>query len=68
MAILGPLGYQAIVENAHFGLLYRDNVTTPLQIGQRVKACVRNIHPNALHYGKHNPNWDPASGNLTGTA
>jgi predicted RNA-binding protein (virulence factor B family) len=41
-----PLGYQAIVENAHLGLLYRDNVTTPLQIGQRVKAFVRNIRPN----------------------
>lgn len=41
-----PLGYQAIVENAHFGLLYRDNVTTPLQIGQRLKAFVRNIRSN----------------------
>jgi predicted RNA-binding protein (virulence factor B family) len=43
-----PLGYQAIVENAHLGLLYRDNITTPLQIGQRVKAFVRNIRPNDL--------------------
>lgn len=40
------LGYQAIVENRHLGLLYRDNVTTPLQIGQHVKAFVRNIRPN----------------------
>lgn len=41
-----PLGYQAIVENAHSGLLYRDNVTVPLQIGQRLQAFVRNIRPN----------------------
>ncbi len=41
-----PLGYQAIVENAHSGLLYRDNITTPLQIGQRLKGFVRNIRPN----------------------
>jgi len=41
-----PLGYQAIVENAHLGLLYRDNISTPLQIGQRLKAFVRNIRPN----------------------
>ncbi len=41
-----PLGYQAVVENAHLGLLYRDNLTTPLQIGQRVKAFVRNIRLN----------------------
>jgi predicted RNA-binding protein (virulence factor B family) len=27
-------------------LLYRDNITTPLQIGQRVKGFVRNIRPN----------------------
>ena len=41
-----PLGYQAIVENSHSGLLYRDNITTPLQIGQKLKAFVRNIRPN----------------------
>lgn len=41
-----PLGYQAIVENAHSGLLYRDNITTPFQIGQRLKGFVRNIRPN----------------------
>jgi len=41
-----PLGYQAIVENSHSGLLYRDNITTPIQIGQRLKAFVRNIRPN----------------------
>lgn len=41
-----PLGYQAIVENSHSGLLYRDNIATPLQIGQRVKGFVRNIRPN----------------------
>jgi predicted RNA-binding protein (virulence factor B family) len=41
-----PLGYQAIVENSHAGLLYRDNVTKPLQIGERVKGFVRNIRPD----------------------
>ena len=40
------LGYQAIVENAHSGLLYRDNITTPLQIGQRLQGFVRNIREN----------------------
>jgi predicted RNA-binding protein (virulence factor B family) len=40
------LGYQAIVENSHSGLLYRDNLTTPLQIGQRLQGFVRNIRPN----------------------
>lgn len=40
------LGYQAIVENAHSGLLYRDNLTTPLQIGQRVQGFVRNVREN----------------------
>jgi predicted RNA-binding protein (virulence factor B family) len=34
------------VENSHSGLLYRDNITTPLQIGQKLKAFVRNIRPN----------------------
>jgi uncharacterized protein len=41
-----PLGYQAIVENSHSGLLYRDDITVPLQIGQRLQGFVRNIRPN----------------------
>ena len=41
-----PLGYTAIVENAHSGLLYHDNITVPLQIGQRLKGFVRNVRPN----------------------
>jgi predicted RNA-binding protein (virulence factor B family) len=41
-----PLGYQAIVENAHSGLLYRDNITPPLQIGQQLQGFVRNIREN----------------------
>jgi predicted RNA-binding protein (virulence factor B family) len=41
-----PLGYQAIVENSHMGLLYRDNVSLPLQIGQRLQGFVRNIRPD----------------------
>src|SRR5687768_16607480 len=36
-----PLGYTAIVENAHRGLLYGDRTNAPLEIGQRVKGYVR---------------------------
>lgn len=39
------LGYEAIVENSHMGLLYRDHVPTPLQIGQRLQGFVRNVRP-----------------------
>jgi uncharacterized protein len=39
------LGYNAIVENSHRGLLYKDNLTTPLQIGQRIKGFVRTVRP-----------------------
>ena len=41
-----PLGYNAIVENAHRGLLYRDNLSAPLEIGQKVKGFVRVVKPN----------------------
>jgi len=40
-----PLGYQAIVEDRHSGLLYRDNIPAPLQIGQRLQGFVRNVRP-----------------------
>ena len=41
-----PLGYPAIVEDRHNGLLFRDNIPTPLQIGQRLKGFVRKVRPN----------------------
>jgi predicted RNA-binding protein (virulence factor B family) len=41
-----PLGYNAIVENVHCGLLYHDKLAAPLEIGQRLKGFVRNIRPN----------------------
>ena len=41
-----PLGFSAIVENQHSGLLFRANISTPIQIGQRLKAFVREVRPN----------------------
>jgi uncharacterized protein len=51
-----PLGYNAIVENAHRGLLYRDNLAAPLEIGQKVKGFVRLVRPN----GKIDLRLDPS--------
>lgn len=41
-----PLGYTAIVEDRHSGLLFRDNIRTLLQIGQRLKGFARKVRPN----------------------
>jgi uncharacterized protein len=41
-----PLGYNAIVENAHRGLLYHDNLAAPLLPGQKVKGFVHTVRPN----------------------
>jgi predicted RNA-binding protein (virulence factor B family) len=48
LLILGrtPLGYNAIVENAHRGLLYHDNLATALLPGQKLKGFVRTVRPN----------------------
>jgi predicted RNA-binding protein (virulence factor B family) len=40
-----PLGYNAIIENAHRGLLYHDNLAAPLLPGQKVKGFVRSVRP-----------------------
>lgn len=40
-----PLGYNAIVENAQTGLLYHDNLSAPLQIGQKMKGFIRAVRP-----------------------
>lgn len=40
-----PLGYTAIVENAHLGLLYHNNLSVPLEVGQKLKGFVRIVRP-----------------------
>jgi predicted RNA-binding protein (virulence factor B family) len=40
-----PLGYNAIVENTHRGLLYRDNLSAPVQLGQKLQGFIRKIRP-----------------------
>ena len=40
-----PLGYNAIVENAHRGLLYRDQSSVALQVGDQLKGFVRTVRP-----------------------
>ena len=41
-----PLGYNAIVENAHLGLLYKSQLAAPLRTGQKLKAFVRTVRAN----------------------
>ena len=38
-----PLGYNAIVENAHRGLLYHEHLGAPLATGQKLKGFVRTV-------------------------
>ncbi|MGC9942807.1 MAG: S1-like domain-containing RNA-binding protein [Verrucomicrobiota bacterium] len=40
-----PLGYNAIVENAHRGLLFKNNLFAALKIGVRLKGFVRTVRP-----------------------
>lgn len=41
-----PLGYTAIVENAHLGLLYRNDISVPLRIGQQLDGYIREVRPD----------------------
>ena len=38
-----PLGYNAIVDNSHRGLLYKSQLAGPLAIGQKMKGFVRAV-------------------------
>lgn len=51
-----PLGYNALVENAHQGLLYHDTLSAPLEIGQKVEGFVRTVRPG----GKIDLSLDPS--------
>ena len=50
-----PLGYNAIIENRHRGLLYSDRTTAPLQVGQRIKGYIRHVREG----GKIDLSLDP---------
>jgi len=39
-----PQGYQAVVNNAHLGQVYKSQLASPLQIGARLKGFVRVVH------------------------
>ncbi|MFA6961701.1 MAG: S1-like domain-containing RNA-binding protein [Opitutaceae bacterium] len=41
-----PLGYNAIVENAHLGLLYHSDLGSPIGTGLRVDGFVRAVRPD----------------------
>jgi uncharacterized protein len=51
-----PLGFKAIVETTHWGLLYKTDLGSPLSIGQELEGCVRAIRPD----GKIDLALDPA--------
>jgi predicted RNA-binding protein (virulence factor B family) len=41
-----PLGYNAIINNAHMGLLQKGQLASVLNIGQKLKGFVRTVRPN----------------------
>ncbi len=51
-----PLGYKAIIDHAHLGLLYRAELAAPLVIGQALDGFIRTLRPD----GKIDLGLDPA--------
>jgi hypothetical protein len=51
-----PLGYRAIINSAHTGLLYRAELSGPLSIGQKLDGFIRTVRPD----GKIDLGLDPA--------
>jgi predicted RNA-binding protein (virulence factor B family) len=51
-----PLGYKAIVDNAHSGLLYKTDLGSPLTIGQSLQGYVKAVRPD----GKLDLSLNPA--------
>lgn len=41
-----PLGFKAIVEGTHWGLLYHAELGTPLAVGVKMEAYVRTVRPD----------------------
>lgn len=41
-----PLGYNAVIENTHLGLLYFSDLGSPLDFGQRLDGYIRTVRPD----------------------
>ncbi|MBD5779894.1 GntR family transcriptional regulator [Pelagicoccus sp. NFK12] len=41
-----PLGYKAIINSSHIGLLYDNELSEPLSVGQRFKGYVNKVRPD----------------------
>ncbi|MGI9240041.1 MAG: CvfB family protein [Verrucomicrobiales bacterium] len=41
-----PLGYNAIINHSHRGLLYESDLSAPLEIGQSIAGFVRSVRPD----------------------
>lgn len=41
-----PLGYEAVIENTHIGLLYRTDLGVNLDVGQQLDGFIRAIRPD----------------------
>ena len=41
-----PLGFTALVEGRHAGLLYHDSISVPVAIGQKLQGFVRAVRPD----------------------
>ncbi len=53
------LGYKAIVNNTHQGILYKSEVFQPLEIGQRIKGYIRKIRDdNKIDLILHKPGYE----------
>jgi hypothetical protein len=58
LLIVSPttLGYNAIIEGAHLGLLYHNELPAPVEIGERFKGYVQTVRPD----GKIDLSLNPA--------
>lgn len=47
LLVVGPttLGYNAIIENVHLGLLYHNELPAPIEIGQQLDGYIRAVRP-----------------------
>ena len=51
-----PLGYTAIIDHAHLGLLYKTELSAPLAVGQRIGGFIKEVRED----GKIDLNLDAA--------
>jgi len=65
VASRSEIGYKAVINNTHLGVIHNNEILNPINVGDRLTGYIKNIRPdgriNLMIQPKGEDLWDPLS-------